>query len=193
MSWKRDGFDSHVGGVGVLLADGSEPGPVYIDMGSSGHVPSFTDWWVYDGAVRRPMATTMRGRCACGWRGERTFPIDWQQVDRDDVDAYDTSGPERDWGSHLDEVAARAVPLPEDLAGLLRRLHERLDELVDDDPLTVVKAAGELKATVAVFGPLATRIVTSSEQLPLARVAEVLGMTEQAASSLLRHYEHMDL
>ncbi|WP_435972255.1 hypothetical protein [Streptomyces sp. Qhu_M48] len=96
MSWKRDGFDSHVGEIGVLLADGSEPGPVYIDMGSSGHIPSFTDWWVYDGTVRRPTATTMRGRCACGWRGERTFPIDWQQVDHDDLDAYDTSGPERD-------------------------------------------------------------------------------------------------
>ncbi|MFD3334605.1 hypothetical protein ACFWV1_18395 [Streptomyces sp. NPDC058700] len=193
MSWKRDGFDSHVGEVGVLLADGSEPGPVYVDMGSGGHVPSFTDWWVYDGAVRRPLATTMRGRCACGWRGERIFPIDWQQVDRDDLDAYDTSGPEQDWESHLDEVAARAVPLPEDLAGLLRRVRERLDELVDDDPLAVVKAAGELEATVAFFGPLATRIVTSSEQLPLAQVAQVLGMTEQAAGSRLRHYEYMAL
>ncbi|MGA5069319.1 hypothetical protein ACPB9E_37210 [Streptomyces exfoliatus] len=193
MSWKRDGFDSHVGGVGVLLADGSEPGPVYIDMGSSGHVPSFTDWWVYDGTVRRPTATTMRGRCACGWRGKRTFPIDWQQVDRDDLDAYDTSGPGREGESHLDEVAASAVPLPEDLAGLLRQLRELLDELVDDDPLMVVKAAGELEATVAFFGPLATRIVTSSEQLPLAQVAEVLGMTEQAAGSRLWHYEYMDL
>ncbi|WP_435972254.1 hypothetical protein [Streptomyces sp. Qhu_M48] len=85
------------------------------------------------------------------------------------------------------------MPLPEDLAGLLRQLRERLDELVDDDPLMVVKAAGELEATVAFFGPLATRIVTSSEQLPLARIAEVLGMTEQAAGSRLRHYEYMDL
>ncbi|MFF9853441.1 hypothetical protein [Streptomyces litmocidini] len=134
----------------------------------------------------------MRGRCACGWRGERTFPIDWQQVDSRDPDAYDISGPERDWEAHLDEVAARAVPLPEDLAGLLRQLHERLDELVDDHPLSVVKAAGELEAAVAFFGPLAARIVTRSKQLPLAHVAEVLGMTEQAAGSRLRHYKYMD-
>ncbi|SEE60125.1 hypothetical protein [Streptomyces sp. TLI_105] len=192
MTWKRDGFESHEGEVGVVLADGTEPGPVYFDLGSGGHFHESTDWWAYDGTFRRPTAMALRGRCACGWRGERTFPIDWQQVDSHDPDAYDISGPERDWEAHLDEVAARAVPLPEDLVVLLRQLHERLDELVDDHPLAVVKAAGELEAAVAFFGPLAARMVTRSEQLPLAHVAEVLGMTEQAAGSRLRHYEYMD-
>ncbi|MFI8963040.1 hypothetical protein ACIGO8_13045 [Streptomyces sp. NPDC053493] len=191
MTWKRDGFESHEGEVGVLLADGSEPGPVYFDLGSSSQVHKSTAWWAYDGTFRRPTATTMRGSCACGWRSERTYPIDWRQVDRHNPDAYDVLGPELDWQTHLDEVTARAVPLPEDLAGLLRQLRERLDELVDDSPLTVVKATAELEATVAFFAPLAARIVARSMQLPLAHVAEALGMTEQAAGSRLRRYEHM--
>ncbi|WP_445269287.1 hypothetical protein [Streptomyces sp. DSM 41634] len=37
---------AHEGSVGVLLADGSEPGPVYIDVGSGSHVPSSTEWQV---------------------------------------------------------------------------------------------------------------------------------------------------
>ncbi|MFC8983523.1 hypothetical protein ACFT6Z_34075 [Streptomyces sp. NPDC057131] len=102
----------HVGEVGVLLADGTEPGPVYFDLGSGSYPYESTDWWAYDGSLRRPTATTMRGRCACGWRGARTFPLDWQQVDRHDRDAYDTSGPLKEWEEHLDDVAARTLPLP---------------------------------------------------------------------------------
>ncbi|MFF5970092.1 hypothetical protein ACFY7C_01055 [Streptomyces sp. NPDC012769] len=193
MGWRRDGFESHVGGVGVLLADGSEPGPVYFDLGSGSHFHESRDWWVYDGTFSRATATTMRGSCACGWRGERTFPIDWQRVDPDDLATYDVSGPELEWEAHMDEVATRAVPLPEDVAGLLRRLRERLDELVDDAPLPVLKAAGELESVVTFFGPLATRILTRHEEFSLTRAAELLGMTENAAESRLRHYEFMDL
>ncbi|MEV6250713.1 hypothetical protein AB0M38_31775 [Streptomyces sp. NPDC051742] len=78
--------------------------------------------------MRRPTATSMRGRCACGWRGKNTYPIDWEKVRADDdPDAYDTSGPYRDWTTHMDEVAGRALPLPEDLSGLLAQVRERLD------------------------------------------------------------------
>ncbi|MFD0367532.1 hypothetical protein [Streptomyces sp. NPDC059071] len=193
MGWKREGFESHEGEVGVLLADGSEPGPVYFDMGSGGYFHESTDWWVYTGQSRRPTATTMRGRCACGWRGTRTFPIDWQEVDRNDLGAYDVSGPQADWEAHLDEVAARTVPLPEDVADLLNRLHERLDELVDDHPLTVLKAANELESAVALFGPLATRFLGGGEEDAVAQVAAALGMTEKAAGLRLRHYRYLTL
>ncbi|MFJ8668925.1 hypothetical protein [Streptomyces sp. NPDC093600] len=96
----------------MLLADGSEPGPVYFDMGSGGDVHQSTDWWVYDGTRRAPTAVQMRGRCSCGWRGERTYPIDWAQIPRDDPYEYDTSGPLEDWQEHVDEVEALTVPLP---------------------------------------------------------------------------------
>ncbi|MFC9399381.1 hypothetical protein ACFTWS_40800 [Streptomyces sp. NPDC057027] len=36
MGWEREGFESHEGEVGVLLAGDSEPGPVFFDLGSGG-------------------------------------------------------------------------------------------------------------------------------------------------------------
>ncbi|SEB57059.1 hypothetical protein [Streptomyces sp. TLI_105] len=90
----------------------------------------------------------------------------------------------------MDEVAARAVSLPEDVAGLLGKLRERLDEIVGDEPLVVLKAAGELEAIVASTGPLAAAYVTGDE-IPMPRVAEALGMTEKAARSRLAYYEFL--
>ncbi|MEU6625121.1 hypothetical protein ABZ926_30770 [Streptomyces litmocidini] len=113
----------------MLLADGGEPGPVLFDLGSGGHFHESIDWWAYDGTMRRPMATVMRGRCSCGRRGAATYPIDWEKARGDESDEYDPSGPWADWEGHMDEVAARAVVLPGDVAGLLRQLRERLDEM----------------------------------------------------------------
>ncbi|MGO4634937.1 hypothetical protein AB4225_29020 [Streptomyces sp. 2RAF24] len=191
MGWQREGFETHVGEVGVLLADGSEPGPVYFDLGSGSHFHESTDWWVYDGSLRRPTATSMRGKCACGWRGEGTYPIDWEQVDRRDRDAYDTAGPLKDWEAHLDDVAARTVSLPDDVEGLLRTLRERLDELVDDAPLVVLKAAGKLETLAADYGSIAARYITG-DAVALPEVAEALGTTEKAASSRLAHYTYLN-
>ncbi|XCM33564.1 hypothetical protein ABXI76_33435 [Streptomyces parvus] len=47
-----------------------------------------------------------------------------------------------------------------DLAGLLRG---RLGELLDDAPLAVVKAVGELGAIVAGTGPVAASLVRKAE------------------------------
>ncbi|GGT26698.1 hypothetical protein GCM10010222_80590 [Streptomyces tanashiensis] len=191
MSWQREGFETHEGEVGVLLADGSEPGPVFFDLGSGAYFHESTDWWVYDGSLRRPTATSMRGKCACGWRGERTVPLDWEQVLRAGREAYDISGPERDWEAHMDDVATGAVPLPDDVAGLLRTLRGRLDELVDDEPLLVLRAAEEMEAIVADFGPIAARYI-AGDAVPLPRLAEALGTTEKAAGARMAHYRYLN-
>ncbi|MFF7300583.1 hypothetical protein [Streptomyces sp. NPDC008265] len=70
----RDLGAAHEGAVGVLLQDGSEPGPVYFDVGSGSYVPSSTEWHVHDGWCGRPKAALLRG--ACGWRGEAEYPLD---------------------------------------------------------------------------------------------------------------------
>ncbi|KOX19598.1 MULTISPECIES: hypothetical protein [unclassified Streptomyces] len=195
--WRRDGFESHEGTVGVLLADGSEPGPVVFDLGSSSNFHESTSWWHYNGEFRRPTATSMRGRCACGWRGTKTYPIDWERVrEDDDPDAYDITDPYGDWAAHLDGVAERAVALPEDLAGLLRRVRERLDRLwLEEDSAracaTMLRACGELEAIVTEVGPEAARALAGEQDEAVPAVAEALGMTEKAARSRLRHYEHL--
>ncbi|MEU9998082.1 hypothetical protein [Streptomyces sp. NPDC050848] len=191
MGWEREGFESHEGTVGVLVADGSEPGPVAFDMGSGSSFYESTSWWHYNGTMRRPTATSMRGRCACGWRGEKTFPIDWEQVRRDDdPDVYDTSGPYEDWAAHMDQVAARQVSLPEDVAGPLRQLRERLDELVDGEPLVALRAVGELEEVITSSGRYAARLI-SLEDTPVSEVAEALGVTEKVARSRLSRYEFL--
>ncbi|MFJ4343308.1 hypothetical protein [Streptomyces sp. NPDC088915] len=203
--WRRDGFESHEGMVGVLLADGSEPKPVLFDLGSGAAFHESSDWWHYDGTFRRPTAVSMRGRCACGWRGTTRYPIDWETVrEDDDPDAYDTSGPYEEWEAHLDDVAGRAVPLPEDLAELLGQVRERLDRLwLKEDKMrayaTMLKTCDDLEAIVAETGPQAARALThehdevegEGEDGAVPALAEALGMTEKAARTRLRHYEHL--
>ncbi|MDV9186841.1 hypothetical protein R6L23_01090 [Streptomyces sp. SR27] len=194
-AWQRDGFESHEGVVGVLLADGSEPGPVFFDLGSGSNFHQSIDWWCYDGTMRRPMATSMRGRCACGWRGEKTYTICWEKVrGDDDPDAYDTSGPYGDWAAHMDEVAGRALLLPEDLSGLLAQVRARLDCLLleEDQPVIVLKAADELEEIVASVAPTAVRLLTRGQEEPAPEIAQAFGMTEKAARARLIHYEYLD-
>ncbi|MFD5507101.1 hypothetical protein ACFWIB_04910 [Streptomyces sp. NPDC127051] len=107
----------------MLLADGSEPGPVYFDVGSGSYVPSSREWHVYDGRFGRPRAAVLRGSCSCGSRGMAEYPLDWTELLKDkrldDADA-DLSGPIADYDAHLSvirdaahELAACDVPIEE--------------------------------------------------------------------------------
>ncbi|MFJ6405730.1 hypothetical protein ACIQK9_09405 [Streptomyces hydrogenans] len=185
--WEPDGAEGHTGKVGVLLEDGTVPGPVYIDMGSGSHVPSFTDWWFYDGSGRRPFADRMRAACACGWYGETTYPIDWRRVPDREPYRYDTSGPEKDWEDHTRRINAAAVPVPEDVARLISRIREHLDRTTDDDPLTALRIVGELDTIVDIDGCYATRRATRKHSEK--EIADALGATEKAATTRLRRYD----
>ncbi|MFH9956025.1 hypothetical protein ACH4OX_17670 [Streptomyces roseolus] len=186
--WEPDGAEGHVGKVGVLLEDGTVPGPVYIDIGSGSYVPSFTDWWYYDGVHRRPLADRMRAVCACGWQCETTYPIDWKRVPHREPYLYDTSAPEKDWEDHTRRINAAAVPLPEDVARLISRIRERLDDIEDTDPLTALRIVGALDAVVETDGPYATRLATRAHTDE--EIATALGSTEKALAARLRRYDN---
>ncbi|MET9437543.1 hypothetical protein [Streptomyces sp. NPDC006551] len=190
MPWQRDGFLAHEGAVGVLLPDGSEPGPVFFDMGSGGSFHKSADWWVYDGTFRAPLAERMRAKCACGWRADTSYPIEWDQVQRRGPYTYDTSAVAADWAAHLDDVEARSVPLPAEVADLLTKLSERLQSLVDDSPLATLKAVNELEVIVELVGPQVARIAMYGDEIPWPRIAEGLGTTETDARSRLHRYEY---
>ncbi|GGY61692.1 hypothetical protein [Streptomyces xanthochromogenes] len=105
----------------MRLADGSEPGPVYFDVGSGTHMPSSTQWHVYDGRFGRPRATVLRGSCSCGWRGMAEYPLDWTTLPHDKPlyeAAIDLSGPIADHDAHLSVIRAAAVQLPAELIDL---------------------------------------------------------------------------
>ncbi|SEB60274.1 hypothetical protein [Streptomyces sp. TLI_105] len=60
MGWEREGLESREGVVGVLPVDGSEPGPVFFDLGGGGHFQESIDWWAYDGTMRRPTVVDVK-------------------------------------------------------------------------------------------------------------------------------------
>src|ERR1700759_2893857 len=95
---------AHAGAGGGRLAGGSEPGPVYFEVGSGANMPSSTEWHVYDGRFGRPRATVLRGSCSCGWRGIAESPLDWPVPPHDKPlyeAAIDLSGPIADHEAHL--------------------------------------------------------------------------------------------
>ncbi|MEU6867502.1 hypothetical protein ABZ924_30395 [Streptomyces sp. NPDC046876] len=72
-TWTAEEYGrSHESRVGVLLADGMVPKPVYFDSDSGGFGWEVTHWSLYDGQgpdSPRPQAHSLRGECSCGWTG----------------------------------------------------------------------------------------------------------------------------
>lgn len=181
---------AHTGSVGVLLADGSEPGRVYFDVGSGADMPSSTEWHVYDGRFGRPRAAALRGSCSCGWRGMAEYPLDWTTLP-DDKPLYesdvDLSGAVKDYDAHLSVIRDAAVQLPTELTGLLTELVRRLDGLAAEEPLLALKALADLRYVIAQAGQDAAYQI-AAEEVPIEQVAVALGTSESAARSYLNSY-----
>ncbi|MFJ2597384.1 hypothetical protein [Streptomyces erythrochromogenes] len=176
----------------MLLEDGSEPGPVYFDVGSGAHVPLSTEWHAYDGRFGRPKAALLRGACACGWRGAAAYPLDGTVLD-DNKPLYeagvDLAGPIGDFNAHLTVVRDAAVPLPEPLTVLLTALTETLETAAVKDPLVALKALvalGHLIAEVGADAALAVQV----GRVPIETVTTALGTSETAARRYVNSYRH---
>ncbi|MER7826986.1 hypothetical protein ABTX85_31005 [Streptomyces sp. NPDC096097] len=181
---------AHEGSVGVLLADGTEPGPVYFDVGSGPHVPSSTRWHAYDGRYGRPRAAVLRGSCSCGWRGAAEYPLDWAALPDDkplyEVDV-DLCGPIADYEAHLSVIRDGTVPLPAELTALLTDLVGRLDVLAVEEPLVALKALADLRYVIARTGQDAAYELGALD-IPLGQIATALGTSEAAARTYLTDY-----
>ncbi|WP_406252012.1 hypothetical protein OH786_01335 [Streptomyces atratus] len=187
--WEFEEFGAdHEGRPGVLLADGTEPGPVYFDAGSGPTVHRSTDWWIYDGTLRAPLATEMRGACSCGWRGTPRYPLDWEAVDRRRPYLFDTSGPEGDWDAHMTDAQDRAVSVPEDLTALLDRLETRLTVLTEDEPLAALRAAATLERLTQRLAADAVCNVDGLDGPQWDTVAQALGVSRRTARSRPTRY-----
>ncbi|BAU81395.1 hypothetical protein [Streptomyces laurentii] len=185
--WELDSAEGHRGRVGVLLEDGSVPGPVYYDIGSGASFHKSAEWHIYDGTLGAPRADRMRAACACGWYGEAAYPIEWDRVSSREPYHYDTSGPQGDWATHAREVAALARPLPEDVAALLSRLRTRVDELENSDILAGLRVMGELESVIGCSAPYFARAATGA--YPEEEIARALGSTRAALTTRLRRYD----
>ncbi|MEU0744764.1 hypothetical protein [Streptomyces sp. NPDC006134] len=168
MAWQTEEFGaSHEGIVGAVLADGSEPKPVYLDTGSGGEGHQTSEWWAYTGRWGRPKAAGHRAACACGWRGQ-TYPIDWDQLEPGDgrLDDLDVADAYDDWADHIDTVSRQTVPLPDDLTETLTRLRKQLARLTDQAPVAALRAVGELERLARAVGHEAACATEADELSP---------------------------
>ncbi|MGD9486025.1 hypothetical protein WDH52_22725 [Streptomyces sp. TRM70308] len=179
---------AHTGRPGALLPDGTEPGPVYYDIGSGSHVPSTTQWDAYDGTLGAPRASHVRAVCSCGWRGDKLYKLDWDRIAEAGGAAFaDMSGPRGDWARHSEEVVARMAPLPPALEALLVQLHDQVCALADDAPLSALRAVAAVERTAREAGRRAAYGVEARD-LPDTDVATALGLSESTARSVLLGY-----
>ncbi|MFF7091009.1 hypothetical protein ACFY9A_01250 [Streptomyces rubradiris] len=141
---------SHEGAVGVLLADGSVPEPVFIAMTSASGGREVSQWSVYDGGegfMRAPRAAALRAVCSCGWTGP-SHTLQWEEFSEQDLvqaagDVADTCAQE--WDLHTVEVERSAITVPDPLASLLVRVESEIEKLARATPLTALRAARRLE------------------------------------------------
>ncbi|MFI0717384.1 hypothetical protein ACH4SK_43950 [Streptomyces inhibens] len=188
MEWQTEEFgSSHEGMAGAVLADGSEPKPVYLDIGSSSYMHQTSQWWAYDGRRGRQRADHMRSSCSCGWRGARRYPIDWDQANGGRAYDLDTPGPYEAWKEHIGEVESRSVPLPTQLAHLLERVDEQLSALADQAPLAALKAVAALERTTGRVGREAAH-TAKADETSWETIGQALGLPPKDARARLTRY-----
>ncbi|MGA5171188.1 MULTISPECIES: hypothetical protein [Streptomyces] len=190
MGWSVEPFGScHEGITGAVLADGSEPKPVYLDCGSGAGTGWWTsEWWAYTGHGSRPRAAACRAACACGWRGQ-PYPIDWDTIDEDQLEDLDTSRAYGDWRAHIDTVERQTVPLPEELAETLTRLDEQLYRLAGQAPLAVLKAVTTLEGLVRDVAHQAAHAVEADGLSP-ETIGTALSSPDKASSRMTGYLYH---
>lgn len=190
--WASEEFgDRHQGFAGAVLADGSEPAPVYLDAGSGSHMPSTREWWAYDGTLGSPQASHLRAVCSCGWRGEHLYRIDWGTA-ADDPAAVDTSAARTDFDGHIRDLEARSLPLPAAMADLVERLDEQLHDLAADSPLAALKAIAALERItlrVARHAAADAHASADEDELSWETVARTFGTDHDHARARLMHYQ----
>ncbi|WP_217251555.1 hypothetical protein [Streptomyces sp. AC602_WCS936] len=189
-TWTTEEFGtSHEGAVGVLLADGSVPAPVFFDMSSGGGGQAVSQWTTYDGRYPRvPRAAALRAVCSCGWTGP-AHNLDWDQIgDQPLAEAAGGTADActQDWDTHTAEVDQAAIPLPETITNLLAQLVTEIETLAKTSPLAALRAARQLEVTAArtAYWPAhEARQDTTPDQ-----AAHALGLNEDAARKLMARF-----
>ncbi|MGW3168410.1 hypothetical protein ACWC9Q_37865 [Streptomyces sp. NPDC001142] len=187
--WESEEFGAeHEGRPGVLLADGTEPGPVYFDTGSGPTMHQSTDWWIYDGTLGAPLATHLRGACSCGWRSTSHYPLAWETVDRRRPYLTDTTGPEHDWNTHITDVQDRTVPVPTELLALLDQAEKHLTTLATENPLAALRAVATLERLTRQTASEAAFNLDTPNGPSWNTISQALGTSEETARSRLTRY-----
>ncbi|MCY0946130.1 hypothetical protein [Streptomyces antarcticus] len=189
-TWTTDEYGaSHEGSVGVLLADGAVPGPVYFDSASGAGGEAVGHWSVYDGRWSHvPRAAALRAVCSCGWTGPE-HAVDWESIGGTpfrEAALTDADTCLEDWDGHTVAVEATTVPLPAGVTDLVERLVEEIEKLARTSPVAAVKAARRLEVAAARVGYWAAHD-THKDTTP-DQAAAALGLSTPDTRKLLARY-----
>jgi hypothetical protein len=189
-SWTSDEFgESHEGRVGVLLADGTVPEPVYFDSNSGGFGWEVRHWSVYDGGTcpNRPKAAALRAECSCGWTGDART-VDWEALGdlpfRESGSA-DAEGCLDDWDQHISQVGHTTVALPTELEALLADITAAIESLAQESPTAAIKAARSLEVIAQRTAHWPAHEARAQDP---ATVAAALGLSVDDTRSLLARF-----
>ncbi|MFI0901576.1 hypothetical protein [Streptomyces sp. NPDC020983] len=182
-TWTTEEFGpAHAGAVGVLLADGTVPAPVVLDMASGGSASSVSEWSIYDGRrFHGPRAAALRGVCSCGWTGPE-HELDWDAIGDEELwlaGARTADASTRDWDTHAEDVARTAIPVPETVTHLLAQLETEIEQLAKTSPLAAVRAARRLEVLATDVGYWAAR--DALQDATSDQAATALGLDEDTA------------
>ncbi|MFF5106473.1 hypothetical protein [Streptomyces sp. NPDC000134] len=181
---------SHEGAVGVLLADGTVPEPLYYDAISGPCGRWVSQWSAYDGnsLVNAPRAAALRAVCSCGWTGPQ-YPLDWDQIGDQDLScagAETAATCVKDWDAHTADVERSAISLPSELTALLDQVEEKIELLGMSSPLAALRAVRRLEVIAAQEAYWPT--VEISRTADYAQAAAALGLNSNAARALVDRY-----
>ncbi|WP_405765264.1 hypothetical protein [Streptomyces sp. NBC_01538] len=189
-TWTTEEFGtSHKGAVGVLLADGTVPKPVFFDTGSSGAGRSISQWSVYDGRRLSGLrAAGLRAVCSCGWTGPE-HRLDWDEIGDQNLGEAGARAADQctqNWDEHTEEVASSAIPLPDSVTVLLSQLGEEIEKLAKSSPLAAIRAARRLEvvATEVAYWP-AHQVQRDTTTV---QAAAALGLNEAATRKLMARF-----
>ncbi|MGW8556639.1 hypothetical protein [Streptomyces tubercidicus] len=186
-TWTTEEFgSSHAGAVGVLLAEGTVPAPVFFGSNSGGGGQSVSQWHVYNGGYAYgPRAAALRAVCSCGWSGPE-HKLDWDVIgDQELIEAAGETADTctEDWDAHIIEVERSAIPVPETVTSLLTELGERIETLSKTSPLAAVRAARQLEVTAARVGYWPAH--DARQDSTAEQAAAALGLNEDEARELM--------
>jgi hypothetical protein len=185
----EDDLYDHEGYAVAVLADGSEPEPIQVPVtGQSGATSPNSAWWLYNGHDGRPGAVGVKAGCACGWRSEETFPIDW--TDHEATDGFEfNDGPFGAWSyEHIGSLLGTAMP--RELSDALDTVAKHVKQLAVERPLVALAAVARMEALVAANAPTAGATARAKD-VTWDRIGKVLGTTRQAAYQRFRKYTEM--
>jgi hypothetical protein len=150
----EDDLYDHEGYPVAVLADGSEPEPLRFPVpGREGITTRNSAWWLYTGEEGRPLATSVKAGCTCGWRSTNTFPIDFEHQEATDG-WEDNSGPFAAWTSeHID--ALLGTTMPTELREALGTVKQLVGQLATERPLVALTAIGQMEKLIEVQAPIA--------------------------------------